>query len=176
MFFSRVLQLKDNVRSELFNEEMVDLTSTTYTLPEDFEATIVTIGPDEVARPDLLSKILYSDEMYADILCKINGISNPYELNEGMKIVCPSMEDLNRFVLHPSKAWKEDIIGGNLRSNYLDGEDITLGKDAWINKSSNPIDENIPVQKHKNNTHKPNESLVGDRRFAIKGAENVVIY
>ena len=188
MFFSRVLQQKDNIHSQLFNDEMVDLLSTTYTMPENFNATIITVGPDEVARPDLLSKILYSDEMYADILCKINGISNPYELNEGMKIVCPSMEDLNRFIVHPSQSWREVNIGSNLSPLYLSGEDNSLGKEASMVPEDSPavvrrmgdggskISTSMPVQKAKTKKHRPSESLIGDKRFSIKGAENVVIY
>ena len=58
------------------------------------------VEPSQIARPDLLSYDLYGDELYADILCKLNGISNPLELNEGMIIIIPSPDDLDKFVIN----------------------------------------------------------------------------
>ena len=45
-----------------------------------------------VARPDLISLAVYGDDRYADIICKLNGISNPFELNEKMVLFIPTLE------------------------------------------------------------------------------------
>jgi hypothetical protein len=50
-----------------------------------------------VARPDLLSYSLYSDDGYGDLLCKLNGIQNPFELNTDMVMMCPAPSDLWKF-------------------------------------------------------------------------------
>ena len=42
-----------------------------------------------VARPDLISLAVYGTDEYADMICKFNGLSNPFELNEGMLIFIP---------------------------------------------------------------------------------------
>ena len=69
---------------------MVDLGSPTFHIPDTFRGAMYEVEPSQIARPDLLSYDLYGDELYADILCKLNGISNPLELNEGMIIIIPS--------------------------------------------------------------------------------------
>lgn len=42
-----------------------------------------------VGRPDLISLAVYGSDEYADMICKFNGISNPFDLNEGMLIFIP---------------------------------------------------------------------------------------
>ena len=49
-----------------------------------------------VARPDLISLAIYGNDKYADIICKVNGISNPFELNEGMIIYTPDISDIEK--------------------------------------------------------------------------------
>ncbi len=45
-----------------------------------------------VARPDLISLAVYGSDEYGDMICKFNGISNPFELNEGMLLFIPPVE------------------------------------------------------------------------------------
>ena len=52
---------------------------------------------DYVARPDLISLAVYGTDQYADIICKINGISNPFELNAGMILLIPNLSSITFF-------------------------------------------------------------------------------
>ena len=38
---------------------------------------------------------MYGDDKYADIICKVNGISNPFELNENDIVYIPSIDFLD---------------------------------------------------------------------------------
>lgn len=49
-----------------------------------------------VARPDLISLAVYGNDEYGDMICKFNGIANPFELNEGMVIFIPPIDWANR--------------------------------------------------------------------------------
>ena len=44
-----------------------------------------------VARPDLISLAVFGTDEYADMICKFNGISNPFEINEDMVLFMPPM-------------------------------------------------------------------------------------
>ena len=57
----------------------------------------IRVSDDYVARPDLRSLAVYGTDQYADILCKINGISNPFELNAGMILLIPNLSNLTFF-------------------------------------------------------------------------------
>ena len=96
MIFSPILQRK------LHEEDLIDLGSPSFTIPNSFRGAMYEVTEEHVARPDLLSSDLYGDEMYADVICKLNGISNPLELNEGMLIVVPSPDDVDEFIVTPS--------------------------------------------------------------------------
>lgn len=53
------------------------------------------------SRPDILSKSLYNDETDLDILLMINGISNPFSVEEGMVLISPNKETLSSFRIIP---------------------------------------------------------------------------
>ena len=44
-----------------------------------------------VGRPDLISLAVYGTDAFGDMICKYNGISNPFDINEGMLIQIPPM-------------------------------------------------------------------------------------
>lgn len=50
------------------------------------------VPKDYVMRPDLISKVVYNNTLYAEMILKYNGISNPFSLNEGDYILIPNLE------------------------------------------------------------------------------------
>lgn len=64
------------------------LTKTWEEWPDVYTAPVL-VNKYYVARPDLISLAMYGTDEYADIICKFNGISNPFELNEGMVLYIP---------------------------------------------------------------------------------------
>ena len=143
----RVLEEKTTIESKYLGNYIYSYLDTSFEIPEGMVVDLVEITDDYIARPDLVSIKAYNDDSYTDIICKLNGISNPFELNVGDVLVLPSFADLNRFIVHPNTEERED--------------------------SDNT---NIPVSKKKNEKRKANEAVVGDKRFSIDKNKRVVVY
>lgn len=131
-------------------ENHYDLLYQTFRIPKDFKYNVYVVTDEYVARPDLLSLHVYGTVNYADVLCKLNGISNPFELNDGMYIVAPDANDIPLFYTIDHS--KEDAIQS--------GVTIDVKK----------------LQKKKNETRKANEQVIGDRNFRIDRNSKIVIY
>lgn len=95
------LHNKTQYNSKYLNEDIYNLLDNTFEIPSEFAFSIVEITREHVARPDLLSYDLYGDDSYADIICKLNGISNPFEFNEGEYIIVPQFSEITRFNITP---------------------------------------------------------------------------
>jgi len=108
-----------------------------------------------VARPDLISLAVYGDDKYADIICKLNGISNPFELNENDILFIPTFEYIN-FII--------DKTGLNKTTNKIEDEDIIT--------TSNKVG----AQKEKNEKRSPSEQVIGDNNYIIDKSLGVVFY
>ncbi len=65
----------------------------TVEIKDSMEAVVV--NKYYVARPDLISLAVYGTDEYGDFICKFNGISNPFELNEDMVLHIPSKSDID---------------------------------------------------------------------------------
>lgn len=143
----RVLEEKTEIKSNYLKQDIYNYLDTTFEIPDNFMYDIVKITKDYIARPDLVSYKAYNTDMYADVICKLNGISNPFELNEGDILVIPTFEYLNGFLIVPNELELEE--------------------------SEN---ENVPISKRKNEKRKANESVVGDKRFSIDKNKRIIIY
>ena len=97
MLNNSVLRYKKEITSNVLNEKIIDLLGKNFVIPDTFSYRLIKVGNDMVARPDLLSWQLYSDDSYGDLICKLNNISNPFEFNEGMTLICPVPDDLWKF-------------------------------------------------------------------------------
>lgn len=144
-----VLNNKKEIVSDWLGEQVINLTDSTFRIPKEYEYEILEVTEKYIARPDLLSKDIYGDTLYSDLLCKLNGISNPFELNTGMILVVPSPDCITEFIYVPTV---EEC-------------------DTNENNSSNK-----PIAKQKNQKRKANESVVGDTRFRINKNSGIVIY
>jgi hypothetical protein len=140
------LNNKKTIESSWLSDTIYNLSEQTFTIPKMYSYEVIEVDEKYIARPDLLSYDIYGDTLYTDILCKLNGISNPFELNKGMLLIIPSPE------------------------NILDFSREDLSKDD-INK-----DINKPITKTKKEKRKANEAVVGDKRFKIDSNRGIVIY
>lgn len=50
------------------------------------------VPKDYIMRPDLISQSVYNNSLYAEIILKFNGISNPFTINEGDVILIPDFD------------------------------------------------------------------------------------
>ena len=107
-----------------------------------------------IARPDLISLAIYGDDSYGDIICKINGISNPFELNEGTILFLPSIETIL------------NIID---KTNIYNTERI---------KETNNISSSLKIgaQKEKNERRSPSQQIIGDQNYILDKSLGIVFY
>ena len=137
------------------NESYIDLMSKTWDETAGFSPDVLIVNKYYVARPDLISLALYGDDKYADILCKLNGISNPFEINEDNIIVVPNIEYLN-----------DCLYKGNNTSDIIeDSKTETIQKIDKYNK-----------QKRRNEDRSPNEQTIGESNFVIDKSLGLVFY
>lgn len=105
-----------------------------------------------VARPDLISLAFYGTDEYADIICKLNGISNPFELNEDDMLDIPSPNTV-RYYSRPNK-----------EANEL------LSNTSTIAKSKKSKQKNLDQKRS------TNEQVVGDSNFIIDKTVGLIFY
>lgn len=148
MIFHTVLNNKPEIYSDWLQESIINLCDSTFIIPDSYQYEILEVTERYISRPDLLSLDVYGDTLYADILCKLNGISNPFELNKGMLMIVPSPDCIMNFMYKPSIDETDESISVN----------------------------NKPVSKKKHEKRKANESVLGDSRFKIDKTRGVVIY
>ena len=146
MILHKVLEKKGIVSSENISEDIFDMQQQTFIIPQSFSYKVVEVSKGMIGRPDLLSKYCYQNDIYADILCKLNGISNPFELNEGMLMIVPDLADLDKFM------YVERPI------------------------ESAATSEDGPKPKAKKDKRKANEAVIGDTRFKIDSNNKIIIY
>ena len=144
----RILANKNKIK--LNGEDVYDLLSgKSFVDMKLSNGNFVVVNKYYVARPDLISLACYGEDMYGDIICKVNGISNPFELNEGDIIICPDISDISYFY-------------------YLENPDERDPDAEGAAKR--------PKAKGKNEKRKPNEAVIGDKRFKIDQTRKVIVY
>lgn len=149
-----VLNNKSITNKSNAGEPIYDLLQQTFVIPEEFEYQVMRVTHEYIARPDLLSLSLYGVTTYADVICKLNGISNPFEMNEGMFIVVPLYGDVDKFYDIPDSGLYDDF-GDEANAHMRDVKNM---------------------QKSKNAPRKANEQIIGDTNFRIDRHNKVVIY
>ena len=142
-----VLNKKQIIHSDWLNDDVLNLNDQTFRIPQSYQYEIIELTERYVARPDILSLDVYGDSMYSDLLCKLNGISNPFEMNKGMLVIIPSPDSIMDFMNLPSSE-DSDII----------------------------TDTDKPIIKTKKSKRKANEAVLGDSRFKIDKQKGIVIY
>lgn len=148
MLVNSILAQKPEIHSDYCDEDIIHLGAMTYMPISQINFRVFTVSKEHVARPDLISKFAYGDEMYADIICKMNGISNPFELNEGMRIAIPDLDDIIQ----------------------------CLNRDTFDDTIENETKSDKPKPKTRNEKRKANDAIVGDTRFKINKERNIIIY
>lgn len=148
MIFHTVLNNKKQIYSDWLQETVINLGDSSFQIPDEYQYEILEVTEKYIARPDLLSKDIYGDALYSDLLCKLNGISNPFELNEGMILIIPSPDCIMNFMKTP------DI-------DETDANEVSTSK---------------LQSKKKNEKRKANEAVIGDSRFKIDANKGIIIY
>ena len=130
-----------------------DITPWDYPLDIVYEDDdIIIVNKYYIARPDLISLAVYGSDEYADLICKYNGISNPFELNENDVIVLPQYHEFQNLI---------DTV--NNTTSELVNDDVSDN----TNYSSN---------KKKSDRRSPAQTTTGDKNFIIDKSLGVVFY
>lgn len=136
-------------------ESAIDLLYKTIDLDHTLNGKFLVVNEYYIARPDLISLAVYGTDQYADIICKVNGISNPFELNKDTVLFIPSYDTIVSIVdTNPKQA--NDIV-------KVEDEDIST-----VFKVGN--------QKQRNESRTPNEQVVGDSNYIIDHSLGMVFY
>lgn len=137
-----------------YNETYLDLLSTDFNDNTEMKGSPLIVNKYYVARPDLISLAVYGDDSYGDIICKVNGISNPIELEEDTLIYIPEIE----------------YIMGIVKST-------DTSSDLVDNEETDEITKiNIGFQKKKSEKRAPNEQTIGDKNYIIDKSLGLVFY
>lgn len=143
-----VLENKKPYLDPRSGETIMDMLTLSYVIPEGLDYIIFKVTAEYVARPDLICLAHYGSDDYVDVVCKFNGISNPFELNEGDVLALPSVSDMRRFIYS------------------LDD----------IQQTFDSKNDDKPTPKKKQEKRKANEAVIGDKRFRIDKENRAVIY
>lgn len=149
MLFSATLARKGTYHSTYLNEDIVDLLGTTFNIPSSYQCQVVPIEKGYDGRADLISDAIYGDEMNADILNRLNGPGNPFEVTDGQYLIVPGAEEIANFYCTPAKEWSEEYLASQ---------------------------SSRPKAKARNEKRKPNEAVIGDKRFNIDKLSKIIVY
>lgn len=144
-----ILEQKQEFHSQHLEEPLYNMLDYTFVIPENYSYNIFEVTNDYIARPDLISYDAYGDSSFADVICKLNGISNPFELNTGMKLIIPTIDSITDFLITPSVKDLDENWGPR---------------------------NNQSTTKTKNSKRQANEAITGDSRFKIDKVNGVIIY
>ena len=164
--------VKDNV-----SNTYKDLLTQTFTGVNVEGGKVVLVEEDYIARPDLISLAVYGDDRYADFICKINGISNPFELNVGMVLYIPDMGLVQKAIT--GTKFTSDVLDefrtSAARVKNLTGT-VSFGGSTSFNNKETIERKKKNLQKYKNERRTPGEQTVTDNNYIIDKTLGLVIY
>lgn len=165
--------VKDNV-----SNTYKDLLTQTFTGVNIEGGKVVMVEKDYVARPDLISLAVYGDDRYADFICKVNGVSNPFELNEDMILYIPDMNNIQKAITgtkFTSDVLDEFKTTSSNKINNIIGT-VSSGTGTSYNNKETIERKKKNLQKYKNERRTPGEQTVTDNNYVIDKTLGLVIY
>lgn len=187
-----ILSQKPNI-TVVKNGEYVtykDLLSQTYNGNFIQGGRIVYVEKYYTARPDLISLAVYGDDKYGDIICKINGISNPFELNEGMYLYTPDLGVVSKLFtgtkigddildefksIKPNKQFSINY-NSNYKGNNTDSSTDRSRKSGNVRTQETIDKQRKDLRKYKNERRSPADQTITDRNYIIDRSLGIVIY
>lgn len=150
--------LRKKKKITIDGEERLNLLSKTFNTDVEVPilgVQIIHVTREYIGRPDLISLAVYGDDCYADIICKINGISNPFELNTDMELVCPALSIINELTKSTSSSITDDLV----------------------TKDNTEVITNVaPKKKKTSDKRSPNEATIGQDNYYVTKDNTFVIY
>ena len=172
---------------------MIDLLSDVIKKDVPLRGKTIVVTKDYIARPDLVAFVTYGTDAYGDLICKLNGISNPFELNEGMILFVPYIDSLQDII--KASGSTSELVSPNSKTNSNGQDDNIFGEffSSMISnsrikqeKESNTVARNtrIPTigkemssnKKLRNEKRSPAEQTIDDKNFTVDRSLGIVIY
>ena len=100
---------------------------------------------------------MYGTDEYADIICKVNGLQNPFELNEDMQLFIPNRERIRDFI-------KKNNVNA---SKMIDPDDFNTDNISHSDRGN---------KKLLNEKRSPAEATVNDFNYILNRDLGVVFY
>ena len=137
-------------------QKFMDLSVQTIDPEVAISGSLILVNEYYVARPDLISLAVYGTDQYADVICKINGISNPFEINENDLIILPHIEVIMDFtrVQPVESVFIDDDKNYELSNSFMDNE----------------------LQADVNAIRSPNEQTKGMKNLIIDDEHGLLLY
>jgi hypothetical protein len=116
--------------------EIKDLTASMFDMRVDnnIKYNIYKVPKEYEMRPDLISGAVYNNSLFAEVILKFNGISNPFTIQAGDMILIPSLDSMAAIVAKPEGT---DIDGAKAIRNsykYIDPTKIPRTDDNFQNR------------------------------------------
>lgn len=172
---------------------MKDLTTKSIKDFDNISSNIFVVNKYCVARPDLVSLVIYGSDKYGDLICKFNGISNPFELNEGMIIQCPELSEMleklyivnnPNILVSPDSKLNSNGINDNVFKEFTTSM-LANDRIKHNTNSTNVKDEPVSTigitdlkngKKLKNEKRSPGEQTIDESNYIINKSLGIVIY
>lgn len=152
----KTLKYKPYVSKNNDDEEVfIDLLSKTYKLTKCSDSPLV-VNKYYVCRPDLISLAVYGDDKYGDLICKYNGISNPFELNEDDLLMIPAAVELDNL-----------IVANKGKSVFIKSDSENIGTSQLVKKDN---------RKKISESRTSNEMTSGKSNYIIDKSIGLVFY
>lgn len=155
----KILKYKPKITVD--GNEYYDLLGGYFNSSQKFSGYLIIVSKDYIARPDLLSLAAYGVDDYADIICKVNGISNPFELAEDDIILIPDLEFCQECVK------QDESTASELAEDIVDK----------LSSSNNIINNQTTVTlKKESDRRSPNEQTEGNSNYILDKSLGLVFY
>lgn len=109
-------------------QTMLELNNRNYT-----SYNVYKVPKDYVMRPDLISKSVYNNSLYTEIILKFNGISNPFSINEDDIILIPDLDSAKDKIKEIGKGSSESMAK-QIRDTYKYLDPLKIPKKNEVNK------------------------------------------
>jgi hypothetical protein len=89
---------KEKILDSITGEEKFDFSKPTFKLKSEVNIINVhLVKENEEMRPDIISLLYYGSADYVDIILKVNAISNPFSIKQGLFLRIPDKEAAERY-------------------------------------------------------------------------------
>lgn len=140
---------------------LVDLGETIFSTDNIFSGislTLSKVAKDMDMRPDIVSRSVYGDEKYTELILKYNDIQNPFSLEHDQVLVLPSSINIDKNIM--DKVETDNVSQDSLIRQYHKYIDKSKNTDT-VGSEQNKT--NVPKSSNGNNN---NSSTLGDIKAA----------